>query len=1367
MEKKLSIGKRMLAFVLTFAMVFTAISWGEVGGVKASTNNTETNLFTDPGFENNEYWSNWNISPWDNYITAVSTSNSQVKSGNYALKVEVSTGADFFIGAKNDMTDSLETGKTYVIKGFVKTETSTSDNVWVGATQVHVNGDWTEFSTEYVAQEENNYPGFTIWAESGAVFYVDDLSLELKADQGADYTLSLSTNAEDNTQVVKGSTLTLTATVTKDGTPILALDDTEKVWFWEETPVGAEIEGKSDGTTLSKSVTFPYVGTYTIKANIQYNGSEKYSNTITITVVEQTFSNEDVDNLKAKVPSDLSEFTETTANAVTTALGKVNALTGSSTQEEVQAACKELSDAIDALRYVDETLQIEKVDGLADRTDFIKGIDVSTYLTLTDNGVVYKDFDGNVLADSTAFFKLFADQGVNHIRIRIWNDPKDAQGNTYGGGNNDLAMAKRLCQAINTYNEANPTQKLKVLIDFHYSDFWVDPDKFRAPKAWENLTVNTSTSIQTVETKLASYKTGTTITNEENDKAVALAKFTVESLQEILSTGVEISMVQIGNETNNGFVGETDDDSTCVLFQAGCLAVKAFQEKNSLSKIKRVIHYTDPHKSDFQCHKAAVLAAHNVDYDVFATSFYPYWHGTTEELENNLKTIASTYDKEVMVAETQYIHENTDHDGAENQAFEGKDNTDLDYPVSVQGQANELRNVFNAVASIPNNKGIGVYYWEPAWLAVNDARKADGTLDAAKYALNQTSWQTAGTGWATDYAAEYDPAAEKWGGGGTNCENAALFGADGIALPSLKVFKYVNYGSVANQGLYYGYSFEQDQTTVVVGDSASQLASKLPASVTVENNKGETYLVAVTWNNLNAIATQIKAASAVGNNYTAIGTIEAQGTREVRHSIDVIPNVNLLSNGGFDDGTADGDLGAWVRTDIPNNFLYFIMSETNNKSGAHSLTFNTYTGAEDTGNPGSVYQDVTISEPGNYSVVGFAEGLDQAGKTDDEEIVIKVQMGNGTTLNSNRVVLEGWQVWKRAEVNDIVITQEMIANGQNTVRVELSCILNINSWGTWDDIFLFKKSDLISGSSGNNNQIVSGGNTDSTVNSGSDDTQKITQVTNPDGTTTETKTETTTNESGKEVETTVTTTKDADGKVTGSTEVSTIANAAKNTEVTVTVEKDADGKVAEAAAEVTRKGAETKTGTKGTIAGVVVDQIKEAAGTADIAITTTVTDAKGNEIYSVTVNAGDLVAGEKLTVVVKDEKTGKTVLVDAKQIKVTVNGGVNVVLPEGKDYTLIDAKEAAKVTKEILKTVVPVKTSATLKEGKKATAKLSKKLDMDNVKRITYVSSKKSVATVDKNGKVTAKKAGTVTISIKVTLNNGTTKIVKMKYKVK
>lgn len=87
--------------------------------------------------------------------------------------------------------------------------------------------------------------------------------------------------------------------------------------------------------------------------------------------------------------------------------------------------------------------------------------------------------------------------------------------------------------------------------------------------------------------------------------------------------------------------------------------------------------------------------------------------------------------------------------------------------------------------------------------------------------------------------------------------------------------------------------------------------------------------------------------------------------------------------------------------------------------------------------------------------------------------------------------------------------------------------------------------------------------------------------------------------------------------------------------------------------------------------------------------------------------------------------------------------------------------------KAVLKTVAVKKTTASIKEGKNTKIQLSSKLDLDNVKKITYTSGKKSVAVVDKNGKITAKKKGTVTIKAKVTLKNGKTKTVSMKIKVK
>ena len=114
------------------------------------------------------------------------------------------------------------------------------------------------------------------------------------------------------------------------------------------------------------------------------------------------------------------------------------------------------------------------------------------------------------------------------------------------------------------------------------------------------------------------------------------------------------------------------------------------------------------------------------------------WHGTTENLNEMLSDIANKCECEVMVAETQYVYTNEDYDGAENQAFEGKNNIDLSqWPVSVQGQANEIRDVIDAVAQVENKKGIGMFYWDPAWLGVGNAYNDDGTENEAALAANK------------------------------------------------------------------------------------------------------------------------------------------------------------------------------------------------------------------------------------------------------------------------------------------------------------------------------------------------------------------------------------------------------------------------------------------------------------------------------------------------------------------------------------------------------------------------------------------------------------------------------------------------------
>lgn len=293
-----------------------------------------------------------------------------------------------------------------------------------------------------------------------------------------------------------------------------------------------------------------------------------------------------------------------------------------------------------------------------------------------------------------------------------------------------------------------------------------------------------------------------------------------------------------------------------------------------------------------------------------------------------------------------------------------------------------------------------------------------------------------------------------------------------------------------------------------------------------------------------------------------------------------------------------------------------------------------------------------------------------------------------------------------------------------------------------------------------------GTKTETVVETAKDGSVKTTEtVTNADGSSTKTQKETETNAKGKEVEVTTVTQKDTQGNVAGITETSVIENIVGKADATVTVEKSATGEITSAQAEVNKNGSKSKSDVKGTLNGSVVSQITEAAGTKSVEISMAV--KAGKKEYTVKADAEDITAGNKLKVMAIDPETGNYILVNAKTYTVSKAGSVSVTLPAGTTYQLLDSKEAAAVEKKILATVKVKKTSTTVEKGKKTSVQMSSKLDMDNVESITYSTSKKSVATVSKSGKVTAKNEGTVTITVTVILKNGKTKTVKMKINVK
>lgn len=222
----------------------------------------------------------------------------------------------------------------------------------------------------------------------------------------------------------------------------------------------------------------------------------------------------------------------------------------------------------------------------------------------------------------------------------------------------------------------------------------------------------------------------------------------------------------------------------------------------------------------------------------------------------------------------------------------------------------------------------------------------------------------------------------------------------------------------------------------------------------------------------------------------------------------------------------------------------------------------------------------------------------------------------------------------------------------------------------------------------------------------------------------------------------------------------------EGTTATVTVTKDASGKVTAEAA-VAATGKTSKTGVKATVNADVIQAVTEAAGTKDVTITQEVKKADGTTAYTVQVNAADVKAGAKLAVMKKDEKTGELVLVNRKAYKVAKDGSVSLTFKGEGTYVVKTQAEVKAQAKQIAKTVKPAKTTVNVATKKTTVFQWSKKLNMENVAKITYKSSKKSVVSVNKNGKITGKKKGTGKVTAEVTLKDGTKKTVKMKVKVK
>ncbi|MBQ1256737.1 MAG: glycosyl hydrolase 53 family protein, partial [Clostridia bacterium] len=234
---------------------------------------------------------------------------------------------------------------------------------------------------------------------------------------------------------------------------------------------------------------------------------------------------------------------------------------------------------IPALSDEESALHVRKIENLPD--DFIFGMDASSVIALEDSGVKYYDFDGQ----EEDVFRVLADSGITHIRVRIWNHPYNMAGKGYGGGNNDIEKAVLIGQRATKHG-------MKLIANFHYSDFWADPGKQMVPVAWAGM--------------------------EIEEKTEALYEYTRECLLKLKDAGVDVGMVQIGNETNGKMCGEKTWFNIQYLMQAGARATREIFPQALVA-----LHFANPEKADSYETYAKKMDYYKVDYDVFASSYYP------------------------------------------------------------------------------------------------------------------------------------------------------------------------------------------------------------------------------------------------------------------------------------------------------------------------------------------------------------------------------------------------------------------------------------------------------------------------------------------------------------------------------------------------------------------------------------------------------------------------------------------------------------------------------------------------------------------------------------------------------------------------
>jgi arabinogalactan endo-1,4-beta-galactosidase len=621
------------------------------------------------------------------------------------------------------------------------------------------------------------------------------------------------------------------------------------------------------------------------------------------------------------------------------------------------------------------------------REDFAYGVDASMTYEVENHGGIYY----NQLGQEQDVFQILRKSGVNFVRFRLWNNPESKLHKAYGGGNNSLDVDIDLARRAKAAN-------MNVMIDFHYSDFWADPDHQNVPRAWGSLS--------------------------QDDIPEQIEEFTKESLKKFKDEGITVDAVQIGNEINNGMSGyqinwNKQDESYKVM--AGMISKGISGAKEVFPNIKTIIHLANGgNKEEFESFFTA-MDSNNVNYDIIGASYYPHLSGSLDELQANLDNISEVTGKPVMVVETSWGFTDEYNEYTEN-SYSSADEEVGGYLTSEQAQATCLRDICNVLGNVPNKKGLGIFYWEPGWLPVE------------------------GAGWATASGQSYqavgdDSKRSSYVDGKATWSNQGLFSYTGKALSSLSTYSYLKDGHNETSEVSVKARHETGSVTINLADNET-----LPTVGRVETN-----LDAIRNRTLVFDESAINEVKTKGVHTDLKGILD--GKYEVTYSANCIQN--FIKDPGFENqGESDTVKAPWVIDYSTPNGEKVIKLDRKKDIRSGKTDLNWFHSSSDY--TFKVSQEIKNLPAGTYTLKTYIMGIRMSeAKHTKLDLFVEIEGKDSIIVDyCSADYLKGWsEGYQEISINDFVLEE-----GAN-IKVGLIGAASAKAWAHNDDWELVNNND--------------------------------------------------------------------------------------------------------------------------------------------------------------------------------------------------------------------------------------------------------------------------------------------------------------------